>query len=107
MNEYSFTNRLKNLKDDDKLFELEATFNSIYDQVSSDKQEGKIVEKGMAWSLPQIFVAFMANTLQLENLSAKVIPWPEFKKQVYDFYDHKIFNSPEINGSLNNSYLCM
>lgn len=49
---------------------------------------------------------FIVNTLRLENPTAKVIPWPEFKKHVYEIYDHKINNSAEINGSLNNSYLC-
>lgn len=46
MNEYSFSNRLKALKEEDKSTELEHIFDQIYESVSKDKQEPKLTEKG-------------------------------------------------------------
>ena len=34
-------------------------------------------------------------------------PWPEFSRLIYDICDHRIENSPEINGSINNSYISL
>jgi len=33
-----------------------------------------------------------------------VLPWPEFKLLIFDFYEHRIFNSPELLGATNTNY---
>ena len=35
----------------------------------------------------------------------KLIPWVDFRQMIYDIYDHRVTNAPEISGSLNTSYL--
>ncbi len=35
----------------------------------------------------------------------KLIPWVDFRQMIYDIYDHRVCNAPEISGSLNTSYL--
>ena len=33
--------------------------------------------------------------------------WFEFKNLLYDIYDHRIANAPEINGGINTNYMGM
>jgi len=33
--------------------------------------------------------------------------WPDFKKEIYEIYDHRVENSPEINGAINNTYITL
>lgn len=33
--------------------------------------------------------------------------WPDFKKEIYNIYDHRVENSPEINGAINNTFLTL
>ena len=35
----------------------------------------------------------------------RVLPWPYFRKLIYEVYDDRIKNGPEIYGALNTSYL--
>lgn len=37
----------------------------------------------------------------------KLIPWSDFRQTIYDIYDHRIINAPEISGAMNNSYMGM
>lgn len=33
--------------------------------------------------------------------------WADFKQLIYEIYDHRIENAPEINGMINNTYMSM
>lgn len=37
----------------------------------------------------------------------KLMSWPDFKKEIYNIYDHRVENAPEINGAINNSFLTL
>ena len=37
----------------------------------------------------------------------KLSPWPDFKKTLFDIYDHRIEHAPEIHGAINNSYMSL
>lgn len=63
MNEYSLSNRIRILKEDDKIADFENIFNHIYDKLSKDKQEGKLAEKTLMWSVPTTILVFLENTL--------------------------------------------
>jgi len=34
----------------------------------------------------------------------ELLPWFKFKEIIFDIYDHRIVNAPELNGSVNNNY---
>jgi hypothetical protein len=31
-----------------------------------------------------------------EDLKIKIVSWPDFKDSIFDIYDHRIHNAPEI-----------
>ena len=37
----------------------------------------------------------------------KLMSWPDFKKEIYNIYDHRVENAPEINGLINNTYMTL
>ena len=58
------------------------------------------------WEIPPILSKFIANTPVPEE-TEKVEPWPLFKKKIYEIYNDRIKNSPEINGSISIDYLSL
>jgi hypothetical protein len=46
----------------------------------------------------------MTNAID-DNQKGRVVPWPEFKKHIYEIYDHRIHYSSEVNGVINTTYL--
>lgn len=58
------------------------------------------------WNVPAFIIAFVANSLDTEE-SGRVVPWPFFKKQLFEIYNDRIENSPEINGAINSNYLSL
>ena len=67
-------------------------------------------EKAVTWALPSHLIVFLAKQIEnIDNTARKFMlePWPEFSRLIYDICDHRIENSPEINGSINNSYISL
>lgn len=61
----------------------------------------------MQWSLPPHIVAFLSNYISSLPQKLQLIPWPEFKKIIFDIIDHRIEWAWEINGAINNSYVSL
>ena len=60
------------------------------------------------WSLPSHIIVFLKNSIeQMDHLKLKLVPWPEFKKVIFEIIDHRIEFAPEINGAINNTYMSM
>jgi hypothetical protein len=58
------------------------------------------------WNIPSFIIAFISNSLDSEE-KGRVVPWPHFKKQLFEIYDERISFSAEINGSINSNYLAL
>lgn len=58
------------------------------------------------WQLPKHILNFLANVLP-ENLTFKLQTWNDFKQQLFDFYDHRLNNSPELLGAANTNYMSL
>ena len=43
----------------------------------------------------------------VEELKIRLPAWQDFKLLIYEIYDHRIYNAPEINGMINTNYLGM
>jgi len=62
------------------------------------------------WRVPYKIIAFVCNRLlaiekdpsYLDNFD--LMPFEKFKQLIFDVYDHRIKNAPELNGSVNSSY---
>jgi hypothetical protein len=51
---------------------------------------------------------FLKNAIEdCKNRRMKLMSWPDFKKEIYNIYDHRVENAPEINGAINNSFLTL
>lgn len=37
----------------------------------------------------------------------KLLPWPEFKRIIFDIIEHRIEHAPEINGVVNTNYMSL
>ena len=66
--------------------------------------------EGKTWGLPSNIITFLASaienkTTQLKYL--KLIPWPQFKKELFEIIDHRIEHAYEINGVINTSYMSL
>lgn len=65
------------------------------------------------WKIPLRIIAFCQNYIQLLDKTPEMvdnfqlIPWFKFKELIFDIYDHRITNAPEINNSMNSSYCTM
>ena len=65
-----------------------------------------LVNNQCNWCLPSHYLVFLKSaTLDCKNRRMKLISWPDFKKEIYDIYDHRVENAPEINGLINNTYI--
>ena len=81
------------------------------------------------WATSNILLMFMENCIQkytpephftvsdsdvplnwtpaAENIKLKLMTWVTFKSLIWEIYDHRIENAPEINGAINNTYLSL
>lgn len=109
MEEYANTQKILQMKQDDKLAELESKLNMMASAVKNpdqDKLGGASAGEGASmWSIPPHILIFIANSIE-ENQTGRVLPWPEFKSVIYEVYDHRLQHASEINGVINSSYLC-
>ena len=58
------------------------------------------------WNIPSFIIAFISNSLDSEE-KGRVVPWPFFKKTLYEIYNERINFSEEINGAVNSNYLSL
>jgi len=58
------------------------------------------------WNIPSFLIAFISNSLDSEE-KGRVVPWPYFKKRLYEIYNERIQFSEEINGAVNSNYLSL
>lgn len=77
-----------------------------------DKEEKDLGMHGQfgqtSWSLPSHIIVFLENSIKnISNLKLRLIPWVDFKKQIFDIIDHRIEHCPEIHGIVNTSYMTM
>jgi hypothetical protein len=80
------------------------------------------------WLTPRFILIYLANTIRARapkpvygkddrkpvemqasehNVDIKFMPWNQFKHLLFDIYDHRIENAPEINGAINTTYLAL
>lgn len=87
------------------------------------------------WTTPTMLLMFLQNTIEActpapggdptatspmgtpaspaipnvaqEELKLRLAVWPDFKQLIFEIYDHRIENAPEINGAINNTYMSM
>lgn len=73
---------------------------------STDLAAIKNISKNLVqnWNIPPFVVLFISNSLK-ESKEGRVLPWTYFKKLIYDIYEERIQNSPEIYGSINSNYI--
>lgn len=57
--------------------------------------------KKPVWQDDEIVDWLPANELY----KPKLIPWVQFKQLIFQIYDHRISNSEEIDGAINNTYM--
>eukprot|EP00347_Sterkiella_histriomuscorum_P013232 403365504 len=107
MEDYGNTSKMLQMKEEDRVAELEAKLNQMVNQVKNlaDNQQDKGVgENGSLWNIPSHLLVFIANSIE-DNQSGRVLPWPEFKQIIFEIYDHRLANASEVNGVINTSYL--
>jgi hypothetical protein len=65
------------------------------------------------WKIPFKIIAFISNRLfeidENKNFADKfeLMQWYQFKDILFDIYDHRIKNAPELNGAANTNYCCL
>jgi len=84
---------------------------SVKDSVKAEQPNNNLkaiacISKNLTqnWNIPPFVIVFIANSLK-ESKEGRVLPWSYFKKLLYDIYEEKIKNSPEIYGSINTNYI--
>ena len=105
---------IKELKNEETKInnELGLDLNSQPKQQKSDRVVDIAALKQMAlelteqWNIPAFIVAFISNSLDQEE-KGRVVPWPYFKKQLFEIYNDRIQQASEINGSINSNYLSL
>lgn len=77
---------------------------------ANDEDVSQVKSTAVQWKLPLRIIAFCQNAIQhlddnpetVETM--ELIPWARFKELIFDIYDHRVVNAPEINNSMNSSY---
>jgi hypothetical protein len=59
-----------------------------------------------AWNIPVSMMVFLENVTKTKEL-AVVLPYPYFKKVIYDIYFERILHGPEIQNNLTSTYVPM
>jgi hypothetical protein len=64
-------------------------------EVEKSRERGKADDSGLfgstSWSLPSHIIVFLENSIKsIDGNKLKLIPWPEFKKTIFDIIDHRI-----------------
>ena len=73
-----------------------------------EEREPKLSTNQCSWCIPSHMIVFLEPSIQeIEKIKLKLVPWPEFKKQIYEIIDHRIEFAPEINGAINNTYMTL
>jgi hypothetical protein len=73
-----------------------------------EKEDSHGIFGASTWSLPSHIIIFCENSIKnIDSTKLKLIPWPDFKKIIWDIIDHRIENSPEINGAINTTYMSL
>ena len=53
-------------------------------------------------------IVFLQSVIQnIESQDLKLIPWQEFKKTIFDIFEHRVKNSEEIDGNINSSSMTL
>jgi len=77
-------------------------------KAKGEEKKPKLANKNMTWALPSHIITFLMNSLEnIDEMRLKLAPWPDFKKTLFDIYDHRIENAPEINGAINTTYMTL
>ena len=101
----------------DQILKLFSRLDSRFDQLIQREVE-KLRDRGKedndgafgqtTWSLPSHIIVLLKSSIErIEQLKLKLMPWPDFKKVIFDIIDHRIEFSPEINGAINTTYMSM
>jgi hypothetical protein len=69
-----------------------ATMGGIFD---INKVKSMAIDSADSWNIPTYLIAFISNSLD-QNHAGRVLPWAHFRKFLYEVYDERIRNSPEI-----------
>ena len=87
----------------------------IKKEVEKRREEGKtdminsLSSGKISWTVPTNIIVFLSNSIKGLNDVKKMslISWPEFKKIIFEIYEHRIKYSAEIMGVINNTYLTL
>jgi len=61
-----------------------------------------------SWSIPSHIVVFLEQSINIiDGIKLKLLPWPEFKRIIFDIIEHRIEHAPEINGVVNTNYMSL
>ena len=119
--------------DDAKMGELHMRLNQLINK-HKKKKEGRVAKDLDAgkyiWTTPAMILLFLQNTIEKytrspninednqsmasdkmsdipEDIKIRLPSWLEFKNFITEIYDHRIYHSPEINGTVNTTYLTL
>ena len=83
-------------------------------QGASMEKKNDDLNKALRFEIPFNIIAFMANQLkefcQMTPEQIKkyqLMPYQEFKRLLYDVYDHRVEHAAEVNGLANNQYCAL
>lgn len=85
----------------------------IKKEVEKRREEGKtdifVGSGNISWTVPTNIIVFLSNSIKglSEVKKMSLISWPEFKKTIFEIYEHRILYSAEIMGVINNTYLSL
>ena len=101
---------VKQVKEQDKQLskklEIESKAEFKMDIGSMNLQQIRRIAKNIVqnWNVPTNIIVFIANTIQDHELG-RILPWPYFKRVIFDIYTEKIKDSSELYGALNTNYV--
>ena len=119
LNNYNLAMRQLGLKNPKRLAMIHDIFDKqcmkIKRKIFTEKEEDldRLNNRKEQWKIPYRVIAFLANRIQILEEDPSIIEnyvlieWDRFKEIMFDIYDHRIQNAPELNGGVNTSHCSM
>ena len=114
---YGWTKRQLFMSEKEKTLELHKRLDDKFDlfiakevqkSKDRDKEDAHGIFGASTWSLPSHIITFLERSINtIDTMKLKLVPWPDFKKFIWEIIDHRIENSPEILGVINTSYMSL
>jgi hypothetical protein len=114
------TKKMLGLENQDYLLKLQVAMDTRFEELylkevekiraqgEEEKRPTIVSSTTSNWCLPSFYLVFLKNAIEeCKNRRMKLMSWPDFKKEIYLIYDHRVEHSPEINGAINNTFLTL